>query len=152
MRKMVRVNLTLLITMIIQHHRRIKSIFIMYYRWVLYVKCYQNILSSASDGVHTRMGLLSSVPLDTVNKSENIASVWYFSKHVETSGHLGYFVWAVWRHFKVLLCISFKFETWSPLTSIVCEITIMPFSCESPAVFCELKNFTQPSINMKVSR
>ncbi len=44
------------------------------------------------------------------------------------------------------------FETWSPYTSIVREMTATPFSCETPAVFCGLKNFTQPSICTMVSR
>ncbi len=47
--------------------------------------------------------------------------------------------------------VFFTFETWSPFTSIIWEVTATPFSCETPAVFCELKNFNRPSMHMRVS-
>ncbi len=31
------------------------------------------------------------------------------------------------------------FETFSPFIAIICEMTPMPLSCETPAVFCGLK-------------
>ncbi len=33
------------------------------------------------------------------------------------------------------------FESLSPFTTIVLEITETPFSCETPTLFCKLKNF-----------
>ncbi len=57
-------------------------------------------------------------------------SVMFFktTRRVE-AGHLEYLGWAVWRHFMVLICIFFTFETWLLFTSIV-----WPISCETPAV------------------
>ncbi len=46
----------------------------------------------------------------------------------------------------------FTFETWSPFVSIVWQITVTPFSCETPAVFCGLKDFTRLSVSMRVTR
>ncbi len=43
----------------------------------------------------------------------------------------------------IIIIIIFTFETWSPFVSIVWEITVTPFYCETPAVFCGLKDFTR---------
>ncbi len=45
-----------------------------------------------------------------------------------------------------------SFESKSPFTASVWEITAMPFQCETPATFCGLKIFTQPSIGIRVSK
>ncbi len=83
-----------------------------------------------------------------------MASVTFFKTtwHVESSGHLDYFGQEVWRHFMILLCIFLMFESWSPFTSTVWDMTALPFSFETHAMFCGLKIFTQPSISMRVSR
>ncbi len=52
----------------------------------------------------------------------------------------------------IMFCFFFTFETWSPNVSIVWEITATPFTCETPAVFCGLKDFTHLSISMRVTR
>ncbi len=44
------------------------------------------------------------------------------------------------------------FETWSPVTSIDWKMTATPFAFETPTVYYELKNFTWPSIGVRMSR
>ncbi len=50
------------------------------------------------------------------------------------------------------LLVFLTFETWSPFVSIVWEINAMPFSRETPAVFCGLQDFTRLSVSMRVIR
>ncbi len=47
--------------------------------------------------------------------------------------------------------VFFIFDNWSPFTTIVWEITATSFFCDTPAVFCGIKNFIQPSIGIQVS-
>ncbi len=55
-----------------------------------------------------------------------------------------YFRQAIWRRFMVLIPFNPNLHS-----LIFGEITATPFFCETPAVFCGLKNFTQPSIGMR---
>ncbi len=59
--------------------------------------------------------------------------------------------WLFGHHMNAALYF-FMSKTWSPFTAIVWEMTATPFSSETPAVFCGLKNFTWNSICMRVSR
>ncbi len=52
----------------------------------------------------------------------------------------------------LLLLLFLTLKTWSPFVSVVLEITAMPFSCETPAVFCGLKDFTRLSVSTRVTK
>ncbi len=73
-------------------------------------------------------------------------SAWHF----KASGYLPQR--AEWKHFVFLLCIFLRSKLGHYLLRFLGEITATSFSCETPAVFCEIKNFTRPSTGMRVSR
>ncbi len=53
------------------------------------------------------------------------------------------------EHYRGMLWFYFvflTFESWSPFTLILLEITAMPFSCETQAVFCGLKISPDPPL------
>ncbi len=85
-------------------------------------------------------------------RSKTMASVKFLTTwHVEASGHLDYFGWAVWRNFMVLLCFVYVWIL-ANIHSDCSRDDCKAFSCATSAVLCGLKNFTWPSIGMRVSR
>ncbi len=73
-------------------------------------------------------------PQNTAGICKNMGSMTFFKT---TSGAFSGFIIYFLKHFNPS-CHSLQSAT--------------PFSCEAPAVFCELKNFTRPSIRMRMSR
>ncbi len=51
-----------------------------------------------------------------------------------------------------LMYFLFLFESQSLFTTIIWDMIATSFSCETPAVFCGLKNFTGPSIGVRVHK
>ncbi len=84
--------------------------------------------------------LLQELQVTVNSKAKNMASVTFFrttwpvkdSGNITSDEQYGGILW---------ICYVFlTFESKSQFTSVGWEITEMPFSCETPAEFCELKN------------
>ncbi len=111
-------------------------------------------LVSAADGMHTWVHVKTAPISENANSEQqhSISDVFQHNLACQGFRSLGLLRTSNMEAFNTFIVYYFTFETWSPFTAIVWEMSATLLSCETQAVFCRLQNFTRPSIGMRVTR